>query len=298
MSYNITENMKIAVFGNNYQKEDQIKTILETLRDYKIDVYMERSFLEYLNSSYSLCNSEHILDESNIDTDMVISIGGDGTFLRTAAKIGDKEIPIWGVNTGRLGFLADTLHNDFEVALQEILANNYRVEERTRLSVEVNQSLDGDSYTALNEVAILKQDTASMITVNVTIDNEFLTAYEADGLLISTPTGSTAYAMSAGGPILSPTLSNFMLTPIAPHTLTSRPLVIDDCAELFIEVESRNVNYLLSLDGRSTILPTTTSFKVKKAPYPQKVVRRTSQSFYDTLRNKLMWGADPRTNKE
>lgn len=290
--------MKIAVFGNNHQKEDQIKNIIETLQKNEVDVYLENSFREYLCSSYSLfCDTTKIIDEQDFDTDLVISIGGDGTFLRSAAKIGDKGIPIWGVNTGRLGFLADTYSDDFGDALLEILNRNYKIEERTRLYVEIDHNLDGESYTALNDVAILKQDSASMITVNVTINGEFLTAYEADGLLVSTPTGSTAYAMSAGGPILSPTLSNFTLTPIAPHTLTSRPLVIDDCSELFIEVESRNANYLLSLDGRSTILPTKATFKVKKAPCALKVIRRTGQNFYDTLRNKLMWGADPRSNK-
>lgn len=290
--------MKIAVFGSNHQKEEQIKRIIDSLQQYNVEVYMESSFSEYLCSAYSLsCDLGRIIDEQNFDTDLVISIGGDGTFLRSAAKIGNKGIPILGVNTGRLGFLADTYSCDFDIALKQIIEGKYSIEERTRLAVEVDQPLEGGSAKALNDVAILKQDTASMITVNVTINGEFLTAYEADGLLVSTPTGSTAYAMSAGGPILSPTLSNFTLTPIAPHTLTSRPLVIDDCSELSIEVESRNPNFLLSLDGRSTILPTHTSFKIRKATHPLRIIRREGQSFYSTLRDKLMWGADPRNGK-
>lgn len=290
--------MRIAIFSNNYQKEEHLKALIETIQRNDIDVYLEESFHQHLHSSSSLsCDIGKIINEDDFKTDLVISIGGDGTFLRSAAKIGDKGIPILGVNTGRLGFLADTYFYDFEAALQDILQNNYQIEERTRLSVDIDQILKDGSTTALNDVAILKQDTASMISVNVNVDNEFLTVYEADGLLISTPTGSTAYAMSVGGPILSPTLSNVTLTPIAPHTLTSRPLVIDDSCELSIEVESRTDNYLLSLDGRSTILPSDTKFKIRKATHPLKIVRRKGQTFYKTLRDKLMWGADPRNNK-
>lgn len=290
--------MRIAIFSNNYQKEEHLKALIETIQRNDIDVYLEESFHQHLYSSSSLsCDIGKIINEDDFKTDLVISIGGDGTFLRSAAKIGDKGIPILGVNTGRLGFLADTYFYDFEAALQDILQNNYQIEERTRLSVDIDHILKDGSTTALNDVAILKQDTASMISVNVNVDNEFLTVYEADGLLISTPTGSTAYAMSVGGPILSPTLSNVTLTPIAPHTLTSRPLVIDDSCELSIEVESRTDNYLLSLDGRSTILPSDTKFKIRKATHPLKIVRRKGQTFYKTLRDKLMWGADPRNNK-
>lgn len=290
--------MKIAIFGSNYQKEEQIRSIVETLQQYDIDIYVEASFHEYLKSSFNLfCKPAGIICEHDFETDLAISIGGDGTFLRSAAKIGDKGIPILGINAGRLGFLADTYHNDFESALKEILNGEYQIEERTRLYVEVDHPLEGESHTALNDVAILKQDSASMVSVNVSVNNEFLTVYEADGLLVSTPTGSTAYAMSVGGPILSPTLSNFTLTPIASHTLTSRPLVIDDSSELSIEVESRNNNYLLSLDGRSTILPIDTKLKIKKASCPLKVIRREGQTFYKTLRDKLMWGTNPRNNK-
>lgn len=288
--------MKIAIFGSNYQKEEQIKKIIDVLRKNGADVFLEDSFHQYLCSAHSLfCNTGGIIKDLDFQTDLVVSIGGDGTFLRSAAKIGDKEIPILGINTGRLGFLADTSYNDFEEALQEIFENRYKIEDRTLL--EVDMDVEDGSSIALNEIAILKQDTSSMITVTVSIDGEFLTAYEADGLLVSTPTGSTAYAMSVGGPILSPTLSSLILTPVASHSLTSRPLVVDDSCELAIEVESRSCSYLLSLDGRSTTLSTDVKFKIKKAPYSLKVIRREGQTFYKTLRNKLMWGSDPRSHQ-
>lgn len=290
--------MRIAIFGSSFQKEEQIKKVVDALKKHDAEIFLEESFHQYLCSTYDLfCNTGGIIKGNDFETDFVVSIGGDGTFLRSAAKIEDKEIPILGINTGRLGFLADTSYNDFETALKEIFEGKYKIEDRTLLQVQLDQPLANSAYTALNEVAILKQDSASMITVNVTIDGEFLTGYEADGLLVSTPTGSTAYAMSVGGPILSPTISSFILTPVASHSLTSRPLVVDDNSELEISVESRNGSYLLSLDGVSTVLSTDVKFKIKKAPHALKVVKREGQTFYKTLRNKLMWGADPRNQK-
>lgn len=291
--------MRIAIFGSHYQKEDQVKKIVHTLLEKDVELFMEESFYHYLCSEYKLSfEIGGLIKDRNFHTDLVISIGGDGTFLRTAAKIGNKQIPILGVNTGRLGFLADTSYQDFGEALQEIFDQKYIIEERTQLRVEIEHPLDEDSYIALNEVAILKQDTASMINVEVTVNDEFLTNYEADGLLISTPTGSTAYAMSVGGPILSPTLSTFVLSPVAPHALTFRPLLIDDDSEIKIKVNSRSDHFLLSLDGRSTVLSTDMKFKVRKTSYPLKLVRREGQTFYKTLRDKLMWGADPRNHDE
>lgn len=287
--------MKIAIFGNTYQKEDQIREIARVLMKYDVEIYLEEAFRDYLCSEYNLfCSTGGIIKGRDFHTDLVISIGGDGTFLRSSAKIGNKKIPILGVNTGRLGFLADTSYNDFELALQEILEGRYRIEERSQLRVEIGHPLSGNSYIALNEVAILKQDTASMINVNVQVNNEFLANFEADGMLVATPTGSTAYALSVGGPILSPTLSSFILTPVASHSLTSRPLLIDDNSLIKLKVNSRSNHFLLSLDGRSTILSTDVEFKIRKASYPLRIVRREGQTFYQTLRNKLKWESNPR----
>lgn len=290
--------MKVAIFGSDHQKGEEIQRILDILKNHKVDILMEDKFNEYLSSIHNLSyDLSSVISGRDFHTDLVISIGGDGTFLRTAAKIGNKQIPILGVNTGRLGFLADTSSCEFDQTFGNILINKYKIEDRTQLRVEINHVLNEDSYIALNEVAILKQDTASMINVSVTVDDEFLTNYEADGLLISTPTGSTAYAMSVGGPIMSPNLSSFLITPVASHTLTSRPLLIDDEALIKVKVSSRSNHYLLSLDGRSTILPDNIEFKIRKASYPLKVIRREDQSFYKTLQDKLMWGADPREKR-
>lgn len=290
--------MKIAIFGNHYQREDQIRKIVDVLLKYNSEIFLEEDFNQYLHSEYNLsCATGGIIKGRDFHTDLVISIGGDGTFLRSAAKIGNKKIPIFGINTGRLGFLADTSSEDFEEAMIEIIENRYKIEERTQLRVEIEHPLSENSYIALNEVAILKQDTASMINVNVSVNDEFLTNYEADGLLISTPTGSTAYALSVGGPILSPTLSSFILTPVASHTLTSRPLLIDDNSKLKLKVNSRSEHFLLSLDGRSTVLSTDIEFKTRKASYPLRIIRREGQTFYKTLRNKLMWESNPRDHQ-
>ena len=287
--------MKIAIFGNSYQKEDQIRKIVDVLLKHDVEIFLEESFHDYLCSQHNLfCSTGGIIKGRDFHTDMVISIGGDGTFLRSAAKIGNKKIPILGINTGRLGFLADTSYHDFEDALQDVFDQKYVIEERSQLRVEIEHPLSENSYIALNEVAILKQDTASMINVNVHLNDDFLTNYEADGLLISTPTGSTAYALSVGGPILLPTLSSFILTPVASHSLTSRPLLIDDNSQIRLTVNSRSEHFLLSLDGRSTVLPTEFEFKIRKASYPLRLIRREGQTFYKTLRDKLMWESNPR----
>lgn len=290
--------MKVALFGSVHQDGGEVQKILDVLKDKKVEVLIQEKFHRFLTSSYHLSyDVGGIIEGKDFDSDLVVSIGGDGTFLRTSAKIGDKQIPILGVNAGRLGFLADTSSSDFEQVFNDILNKEYEIEDRTQLQVDIDYPLVEDAHAALNEVAILKQDSASMINVSVTVDDEFLTNYQADGLLVSTPTGSTAYAMSVGGPIMSPKLSSFLITPVAPHTLTSRPLLIGDSATLKVKVSSRSSHYLLSLDGRSTILPDDLTFNICKAPFPLKVIRRRDKSFYKTLQDKLMWGADPREKR-
>lgn len=228
--------------------------------------------------------------------DMALSIGGDGTFLRAAAEVGNSNIPVLGINTGRLGFLADINISDLDQTLEEIFTENYKIEERSLLRVNI----DDPSYVynrkscALNEVAILKQDTASMLTINTFVNDEFLTAYQSDGLIVATPTGSTAYALSVGGPILMPESHSFVLAPIAPHNLTSRPLVIHDKSRIRMTIESRSGSFLVSLDGQSQIFNTSAVIEVSKADYTLKVVKRTGHTFYETLRDKLMWGVDVR----
>lgn len=290
--------MKIAIFGSRYHETQQALRILDILNSNGVEITIQHKFYDRLADVASIDNKiSDIIDNDNFDADMAISIGGDGTFLRTASAIGKKNIPILGINAGRLGFLADITEDCIEESLCEILNSQYRIEDRTLLQLSTEErSFTGFNY-ALNEVAILKQDSASMITVHAYINHEFLTSYEADGLILATPTGSTAYSMSAGGPILTPTSSGFILTAVAPHSLTFRPLVVEDNSIITLDVESRSNNFLVSLDGRSNVFRSGARLTLKKADFPLRVVKRLKHTFFGTLRDKLMWGVDPRIDK-
>lgn len=227
--------------------------------------------------------------------DMALSIGGDGTFLRTAAKVGRSGVPILGINAGHLGFLADVQLSEIESALPSILVEKkFEVDHRRLLKLEIPDCHQNYQQYALNEVAVLKRDQSSMVSVSVFVDGNLLNQYDADGLVIATPTGSTAYAMSAGGPILEPQSHCWCIVPIAPHTLTTRPLVIRDNCTLDIEVESRNNIYLVSTDGQTVHLTTQSRLRLRQGDYEIGVVRRPDHTFFDTLRAKLMWGKDGR----
>lgn len=291
--------MKIGVFGSIYQegKLNAIRRVFTKLEELETHIYVNSKFYDFLSSSFGYSPAiDGTLDESFSEAiDMALSIGGDGTFLRTAAALGRKRIPILGINTGRLGFLADISSFEIEEALEEICRDYYRIEERALLYFKTEErQYKGYNY-ALNEVAILKRDTSSMISIHTSLDGEYLTSYLADGLVIATPTGSTAYSMSVGGPIIVPQNSSLVLSPVAPHSLNVRPLVIPDSCQIELHVESRNKTFLVSLDGRSEVFPADIRVRIGKAGYTTKVVKRYNHSFYQTLREKLMWGADPRS---
>lgn len=287
--------MRIGIFGSEYQKKDQIKKILDLLTYNNVEVFLHYDFFNYIKSEFGFTYKvSGIINDTDYDIDMALSIGGDGTFLRTVSLIQGKNIPILGINTGRLGFLADISEDDMEQTMQEILSNQYTIEERTQLQLILEGSVQKEDY-ALNEIAILKQDSASMISICSYVNNELLTKYEADGLIVSTPTGSTAYSLSVGGPIMAPNTSDFAITAIAPHSLSARPLVIEDHNILTMKVNSRNNYFLISLDGRSEAIPTEgTIITIKKSATTVKVVKRIGHTFYETLRNKLKWGDTPR----
>lgn len=295
--------MKIALFGNLYKDksdeyEGQFYAICQKIRNHAIDIYLPKLFFDSLSSPLisKIESYVTIFDTHFPQVDLAFSIGGDGTFLRTATSIAHYKIPILGINTGRLGFLADIKFEDLDETLNEIFNNNYRIEMRMLLKT---RAINKDTVSldhSLNEVAVLKQDTASMLTIHAFIDDEYLTSYQADGLVIATPTGSTAYSLSIGGPIMVPTAPNIILTAIAPHSLNSRPLVVDSNSKITLRVESRSSNYLVSLDGESQTLDVDTLLEVTKADYAQPVVKRCGHTFYETLRNKLMWGADIRSS--
>lgn len=289
--------MKVGVFGSEYQvdKQNLLRRLFEKLHSLETEVYVDNKFYTYLTDALSFePQISGLLLDDEFDLDLALSIGGDGTFLHTAARVNKQNIPILGINTGRLGFLADVSVKEVEETLDELYRNYYKIEERRLLQLFVDgEPFRGYNY-ALNEVAIQKRDTSSMITIHTQLNGEYLTSYQADGLVISTPTGSTAYSMSINGPIIVPECDNLVLSPVAPHSLNVRPLVIPDSYEITLGVESRSKSFLVALDGRSEVFPTGIQLSVSKAGYTTKVIKRYNQTFYQTLREKLMWGADVR----
>lgn len=290
--------MKVGVFGSEYQMEKQniIKRLFEKLRSQEAEIYVDVDFYTFLTDAfdYEPPVTGLLADDDMSDLDLVLSIGGDGTFLRTAARVNRQNVPILGINTGRLGFLADVSKNDIEDTLDEIFKNYYRVEERTLLRLHTEEKAYRGYNYALNEIAILKRDTSSMITIHTWLNDDYLTSYQADGLVIATPTGSTAYSMSVNGPIIVPQSQSVVLSPVAPHSLNVRPLVVPDTSIITLGVESRSQSFLIALDGRSEIFPSGIQLRVNKADYTTKVIKRYNHTFYETLREKLMWGADAR----
>ncbi len=292
-----TRKLRFAIFGNTYQpkKSAFIQEILSCLSERKAEVLMERAFYEFLVDVQHLpITGVQVFDDSEFEADFAISMGGDGTFLRTASMVGHKEIPILGVNMGRLGFLADINVNDIEHTIAALYQEDYSVETRAVIQVETDGEPLQGYPCALNDVAILKRDNASMITIHACINGETLTTYQADGLIMSTPTGSTAYSLSVGGPIIVPGTHVFSLTAVAPHSLNVRPIVFSEDAVVDLTVETRSHNFLVALDGRSEKLPDSTRLTLRKAPYRVQVIKRSGTRYFHTLREKMMWGADQR----
>lgn len=289
--------MIVGVFGSEYQveKESQIRRIFSKLEDLEATVYVDALFANFIEDAFDFRPTiGGLITDVVPQVDVVLSVGGDGTFLRTATRIGKLGIPILGINTGRLGFLADVSSYEIEDTLDELFKNYYKIEERTLLKVESQDHAISGYHYALNEVAILKRDSSSMITIRTFLNDDYLTDYQADGLVIATPTGSTAYSMSVNGPIILPQANTFVLSPVAPHSLNVRPLVIPDTYKITMDVESRSDHFLVALDGRSTVIRAGIEIKVSKAPFTTKVIKRYNHTFYMTLREKLMWGADNR----
>ena len=292
-----------ALFGNIYQdsKSAAISEVMSSLKECGARVLIEKEYYDFLCRS-KLISGEGVdtFSGDGFECDFAISMGGDGTLLRTASLVGSKSVPILGVNIGRLGFLADSNADDFHNTLQSLYSGDYTTEQRALIQVETGGVEPAASLCsqgaccALNDVAILKRDTASMIGIRVCIDGEYLTTYQADGLIVSTPTGSTAYSLSNGGPIIAPGTGVMLLTAVAPHSLNVRPVVIPDAAVLDITVSSRSHTFLVAIDGRSTAMPEDTTLRLHRAPYKVRVVKRAGTNYFRTLREKMMWGADMR----
>lgn len=291
--------MKIAVYGQNYAKESTQKAfeiLLDVLLERKVGVYIEEDFLKLQNEAIQTSSAISKFKELDNTFDLLISIGGDGTILRAITFVRDLGIPIVGINTGRLGFLATIQTDEIEASLSEIFKGDYKISERSLLSVSTSPTNNDitDTNFALNEIALSRKNTTSMITVKTHLNDEYLTSYWADGLILSTPTGSTGYSLSCGGPVIAPDANNFVLTPIAPHNLSARPLIIPDNTKVSFRVDGREDQFLMSLDSRIVTLPNTTTVTVKKAHFVIKMVERLDETFLDTLRKKLLWGEDRR----
>lgn len=292
--------MKVAVFGITVSESFMpvLTEFFGFLKSGNIEVQLFKPFYTFLvqemNSEVyhtSFFNSYH---DFNNNCDFIFSVGGDGTFLHSVLNIRNFEIPVIGVNSGRLGFLADISEDQVQNALTNIFNHNYTILERSMLQVDFSGKENLEFNFALNEMTVLKTDTSSMINIYAYLDKELLNNYWADGLIIATPTGSTAYSLSVGGPILTPDSENFVITPLAPHNLTIRPLVVPDNYEIKLKVEGRGTQFLASLDSRSVAVDLSTIITIKKASFKLKTLQLPEQKFFSTLRNKLMWGMDRR----
>ena len=289
--------MKFALFGNIYQakKSASIQKVLACLSEYGSELLIDKEYYEFLTNDQHLdVPASKVFEGDDFEADFAISMGGDGTFLKTAGRVGNRNIPILGINMGRLGFLADIAPIEIESCMHALFADDYAVENRAVIQVKTNGEQFEGADCALNDVAILKRDTASMISLRVSIDGEYLTTYQADGLIVSTPTGSTAYSLSNGGPIIVPGTGVLLMTAVAPHSLNIRPIVIPDTSVVTLDVESRSHSFLVAIDGRSEKCREGTRLHLRRAPYTIQVVKRSGKQYFSTLREKMMWGADVR----
>ncbi len=293
--------MKVAIYGQYYQNSTEpiIRDIFVFLNKNQVELVIEENFLKLLYQKELIkkeYNTFSTYKELNDSFDLMISIGGDGTILRAATLVRDSGIPILGVNAGRLGFLASVQKDNIESFLQYVLDKNYTISRRTLVSLVCtpsNKDIRNINF-AMNEITVSRKDSTSMITIETYLDGEYLNSYWADGLIISTPTGSTGYSMSCGGPILTPDAKTLVINPIAPHNLNARPLVIPDTTEIRLRVSGRESQYLVSLDSRIASVPNDTVLMIKKTPFKINMVEIPDETFLKTLRNKLLWGEDRR----
>lgn len=293
----VSRKLSFAIFGNTYQtrKSASVQQVLSCLKRHGADIHIDSDYYAFLLASGQPdLAGVQVFEGDDFHTDFAVSLGGDGTFLKAASRVGDKQIPIIGVNMGRLGFLADVSPDEMEECMQLVCRGEYVLDGRKLIKVEAaGAELSGPLY-ALNDVAILKRDNASMISIHASINGEHLTTYEADGLVVSTPTGSTAYSLSNGGPIIVPGTYVFSMTAVAPHSLSMRPIVINDDAVITLDVESRSHNFLVAIDGRSEKCKEGTRITLSKAPFKVYIVKRRDKDYFCTLRQKMMWGLDGR----
>ena len=291
--------MKIALFGTNFSENfnKYIQHLVHKLESEKVEIFIEESFLEYVTNKLRFKNevttfSSH--EDLKDKVDILFSVGGDGTLLSAVSFIRNSNIPILGINTGRLGFISSIAPDQIEQAVNDVLNKNYKTNKRTLLTLNTSNNLFKNKNFALNEVAIVKKDTSSMIKIEAYVDDEFLNTYWADGLIVSTPTGSTGYSLSCGGPIIVPGTNNIIITPIAQHNLNVRPIVINHNSTIKLKVEDRDQLALVSLDSCSRAFDSSVELTIKKANFKINLIEPQNNSFISTVRQKLMWGIDKR----
>ena len=291
--------MRIALFGTNFSENfnKYIQHLINKLESEKVEIFIEQFFFNYLEEKIRFKNDVQTFknhEDLKNKADVLFSIGGDGTLLNAISYIRDSNIPILGINTGRLGFISSIAPDQIEQAINDVINNNYKTNKRTLLSLKTSNNLFKNKNFALNEVAILKKDTSSMIKVDAYVDDEFLNTYWADGLIVSTPTGSTGYSLSCGGPIIAPGTNNIIITPIAQHNLNVRPIVINHNSIIKLKVEDRDQLALVSLDSCSRAFDSSIELTIKKANFKINLIEPQNNSFISTVRQKLMWGRDKR----
>lgn len=292
--------MKIAIYGREFQPSviPYVQQLFDFLVAKNAELHIFDKFYQFLDGQ-GLCQqgfhtySKH--EQLTKDFDFMLSLGGDGTMLAAVSIVGNSGIPVAGINFGRLGFLASINKDDIEKCLKEILAGQYQIEKRVLLSVKSPDStLFGAKHFALNDITVFKYDSSAMITVEAYLDGQFLNSYWSDGLIVATPTGSTAYSLSCGGPIITPGSNNFVVTPMSPHNLNVRPVVISGDSVLELKIDSRSERYLLTCDSRTKTLDTSVRLIIRRADFEINLIRLQGDEYFETLRNKLLWGLDAR----
>jgi NAD+ kinase len=291
--------MKIAIYGRQFNEPAVfpfIQQVFDNLTQHKVEIYLHHQLHDHLKGSINTGQYEILEDTDRIKgfIDVFLTLGGDGTLLDTVTMIRDSGIPVIGINFGRLGFLASINKNDIDSAIDAVVNKQFTLDSRELLSIHSEMEIFGNENFALNDITIHKRDDSAMITTHVFLDQEFLNSYWGDGIIISTSTGSTAYSLSCGGPIIFPQSNSIVLTPVSPHNLNVRPIVLPDTSTLSFEVECRSSNYLISCDSRTAVIDKTMRFRVNKAGFRLNLIRLNNESYLSTLRNKLLWGLDAR----
>jgi NAD+ kinase len=290
--------MKIGVHGKDFTRQSApfIENIFNVLRQRNVEVFISSVFKKSLKASVfnKFKFKTYEPGETLKDLKLLVSIGGDGTLLQSTTHVGKTGVPILGINTGRLGFLATISLEETEDALTKVIAGAYSLDKRAVLKLDSDKEIFGHLNYGLNDFTVVKKDTSSMITIHTYIDGEFLNSYWADGIIVSTPTGSTGYSLSCGGPLIFPRSENFVITPVSPHNLTVRPIVVSDASEISFQIEGRSKKFLVSLDSRIATVDSSIKLKVKKGDFKINLIQLEGQHYFKTLRQKLNWGLDIR----